>query len=196
MKITIHEKHTKIGDSLKSHIETYLKDVTEKYLKNTTDNIHVLIEKEGKVFKVEVIVHCHLGNKPLIKSTGHEYEAYRSFNIAGEKLIKQLKRYKNKIQDHKHDASKDLETKLIDGTKYIISPLEDDYIDSEEKSPAIIQEKTSPIENLTVKDAVMQMDLLNLPALVFVNSSTKKLNVVYYRKDDNISWIDTKIIVD
>ena len=37
----------------------------------------------------------------------------------------------------------------------------------------------------------MAMDLANLPALVFINEETGNINVVYHRKDGNISWIDT-----
>ena len=75
----------------------------------------------------------------------------------------------------------------------MISPLEEEDIENVEQSPTIIAEKASNIENLSVKDAVMKMDLLNLPALLFINDASKKLNLVYYRKNGNISWIDTKV---
>ena len=54
----------------------------------------------------------------------------------------------------------------------------------------IITEKTTEIEELTVNQAIMKMDLAGLPALVFVNVNNKRINVVYHRKDGNISWID------
>ena len=38
----------------------------------------------------------------------------------------------------------------------------------------------------------MKMDLENLPALMFENIKTNRINVVYYRKDGNISWVDSK----
>jgi len=37
---------------------------------------------------------------------------------------------------------------------------------------------------------VMRMDLADLPALMFYNSSSGRLNVVYRRVDGNISWVD------
>jgi hypothetical protein len=39
----------------------------------------------------------------------------------------------------------------------------------------------------------MKMDLLDLPALVFINADNKRLNVVYHRRDGNISWIDPEV---
>ncbi len=57
----------------------------------------------------------------------------------------------------------------------------------------VVDEKTTNIEELSVEEAIMQMDLQNLPALVFINNKNKRLNVVYHRKDGNISWIDPNL---
>jgi hypothetical protein len=38
----------------------------------------------------------------------------------------------------------------------------------------------------------MKMDLENLPALMFENIKNNRINIVYYRKDGNISWVDSK----
>ena len=58
--------------------------------------------------------------------------------------------------------------------------------------PNIINEKITNIETITVDEAIMKMNLANLPALVFVNIQSKHINVVYHRKDCNISLIDLK----
>jgi hypothetical protein len=57
-------------------------------------------------------------------------------------------------------------------------------------SMRIINEKESEIESLSVEQAIMKMDLLDLPALAFMNNKNGKINFIYHRKDGNISWID------
>ncbi len=57
-------------------------------------------------------------------------------------------------------------------------------------APLVIAEKSTDIETLTVSEAVMKMDLSDLPALLFVNSAHGRVNVVYRRTDGNISWVD------
>jgi len=57
----------------------------------------------------------------------------------------------------------------------------------------LIAEKPTIIEKLTVGEAVMKMDLLDVPALLFVNSGNHRLNIVYYRKDGNIAWVDSSV---
>ncbi|MSO14228.1 ribosome hibernation-promoting factor, HPF/YfiA family [Rickettsiales endosymbiont of Trichoplax sp. H2] len=193
MEITVYGKHIKVGASLEKHVKDHLIYTVKKYFKDAL-NAHVKIEKQGQLFQTEIIVNEGTGNGILIKSNGHEYDSYRSFNVVNEKIEKQLRRYKNRIKNHK--VTKESESDLISGTKYVISPLEEEDIENIEKSPTIIAEKVSGIENLSVKDAVMKMDLLNLPALLFINDASKKLNLVYYRKDGNISWIDTKVNIN
>ena len=56
--------------------------------------------------------------------------------------------------------------------------------------PVIIAEMQTEIETLTVSEAVMRMDLANLPALMFRNRAHGALNMVYLRRDGNIGWID------
>lgn len=46
------------------------------------------------------------------------------------------------------------------------------------------------IETLSVSDAVMKMDLSFQPVVMFRNSKTGSLNVVYRRSDGNVGWID------
>jgi len=50
---------------------------------------------------------------------------------------------------------------------------------------------TTEVDTLTVGEAVMRMDLANVPAMVFQNSGHGGLNVVFRRDDGNIGWIDS-----
>ncbi|MBV8525937.1 MAG: sigma 54 modulation/S30EA ribosomal C-terminal domain-containing protein, partial [Acetobacteraceae bacterium] len=54
----------------------------------------------------------------------------------------------------------------------------------------IIAEQPTEIRQLSVGEAVMRMDLADQPLLVFRNSGSGELNVVYRRSDGHIGWID------
>jgi len=58
--------------------------------------------------------------------------------------------------------------------------------------PTIVAESTAGIREITVAEAVMQLDLMEDPALMFKNAGHGGLNVVYRRSDGNIGWIDPK----
>jgi hypothetical protein len=53
-----------------------------------------------------------------------------------------------------------------------------------------IAESVTEIAHLSVGDTVMRMDLADQPVLMFRNSATGELNVLYRRGDGNIGWID------
>jgi len=57
-------------------------------------------------------------------------------------------------------------------------------------TPVIVAEMTTEIATLTVSEAVMRMDLADLPALLFRNGGHGRLNLVYRRRDGNIGWVD------
>jgi hypothetical protein len=50
----------------------------------------------------------------------------------------------------------------------------------------------TPVPNLSVGEAVMQMELVGAPLLVFRNEKHGGVNVVYTREDGNIGWIDPR----
>ena len=54
----------------------------------------------------------------------------------------------------------------------------------------MIAEVPAEIARLSVGEAVMRMDLADQPVLMFRNSATGELNVVYRRSDGHIGWID------
>jgi hypothetical protein len=60
----------------------------------------------------------------------------------------------------------------------------------EEYNPVIIAESLTSIETQSVAEAVMKLDLIDNPVVVFNNAGNGKTNVVYRREDGNIGWVD------
>ena len=56
--------------------------------------------------------------------------------------------------------------------------------------PGIIAETTADIPELSVGEAVMQLEISNLPFLLFRNRAGSGFNLVYRRHDGHIGWID------
>lgn len=184
MKISIAGKNIDIGSSLKNYIEEKLTKTTDCYLQNLT-SIHVVVSKKGHNFHTDIVIHD--GSIGTIKSFAENDEVYSSFDTTLIKIEKQLRRYKHKIL-HKHKrnhAKKD----VFEATKYIIEP-QANFTEENNDQPITIAEKMTNIETLTVSEAIMKMDLEHLPALLFKNQANGRLNVVYYRADGNISWVD------
>jgi len=188
MKITISGKQIAIGESLHNHIEQRLEDGINKYLDRVT-SINVVIAKEAHRFKTDIHGNTGTSSGIVIKSSAAADDVYACFDAAAEKIEKQLRRYKRRLTNHHkhtHAEGTSLPTALT-ATKYVLKP---DGEEAREDAPVVIAEKSTAVETLTVSEAVMKMDLADLPALMFFNSANGRINVVYRRVDGNISWVD------
>ena len=185
MKITVAGKQLKVGAALKQYIDENLESSIKKYFENAI-SADVTFSKETHMFVTDIVVNEGTGNQIFYKSQAKEDNIFASFDKALDRMEKQLRRYKRRIKDHHKQGLKDT---ALTATKYVIQDDGQD-VEDEEDNPLIIAEKQTAIERLSVADAVMRMNLANLPALMFINTKTENYNVVYKREDGNISWVE------
>lgn len=189
MHIQVSGQHISIGNSIQEYVIEKLSNIVKKYFAGAQSG-HVHFSKQGREFGCDIVVNEGTGRHMIMKSNSFSDEIYNSFDIALSKLEKQLRRYKSKLNNHSDRAK--LSEITSEAVKYIISHDHSGGKEFNVDNPAIVAEKPAKILSLSVGEAVMKMDLENLPALLFENVKTKRVNVVYYRKDGNISWVDTK----
>lgn len=202
MHIRVIGSNMDTGASLTKYVEDHLNRHVKKYFENAV-NADVHFTKEGINFKVVMIINEGVKNGIKIKSDASSGDVYGCFNEAVDKAAKQLRKYKSRIKNYRREQgglkSVDISDKIFTSPKYVLSAVpypaleEMEEEEKDEEKLNIITEKTTEIEELTVNQAIMKMDLASLPALVFINANSKRINIVYHRKDGNISWIDPKI---
>ena len=189
MRYQISGKQIDIGESLQTHVKAELGAILEKYAGRPTE-ANVVFSKSGHEFVCETVVHLSTGL--TTQARGHATEIYAAFDSSGEKMDKQLRRYKRRLKDHHKARSQPVE--LSDAGSYILASTEDEEQSSEAgDTPVIVAEMQSKIPSLSVGEAVMQMELAHAPVLVFRNEKHNGINVVYRRDDGNISWVDPNI---
>jgi ribosome hibernation promoting factor len=188
MHITVTGKQIDVGDALRSHTQAALEDIAEKYFGNALE-AHVVFSREAHLIQCDLQV--HVGRGILVRSEADANEAYVAFDIAAERIGKRLRRYKRRLRDH-HADQKERERAETLGRTYVLQAGEEESAPQpdDKQQPIVIAEMETPIPQLSVSEAVMRLDLADLPALVFTNSARGTLNVVYRRRDGNIGWID------
>lgn len=202
MKIEVIGANIDVGQSLVSHVEDNLPGLVTKYFEKALSAV-VHFSKDGQLFKAVIIVNEGVKGGITVKSNAEAGDVYACFNEAAQKAAKQLRRYKRKIKNYRRHGGglKSVEPsyKDLNATKYVLPPEKLDVfeeMESEEneldENPVInvIAEKNTQIEEMAVDQAIMKMNLADLPALAFINKDTKNVNFVYHRKDGNVSWIN------
>lgn len=187
MNLDVRGKQLNVGDSLRGHVTERLVAISEKYFPNPIEG-NVVFAKERHNFRCDIQVHAR--RNVLLQAIDEADDPYIAFDKAAEKIDKRLRRYKRRLRDHHGKA----ETKAEAATSYVLEaePETETGEDTEPSQPMVIAEMESEIEQMTVSQAVMRMDLAELPALLFRNSASGLLNMVYRRNDGNIGWVDPK----
>ncbi len=187
MRYQISGRQIDVGDALKTHVETELGSVVDKYAERPTD-AQVVFSRDAYEFVCESIVHLSTGL--TAQARGQASEIYAAFDKSAAKMEKQLRRYKRRLKDHHRDRADPVET--VGAPSYILASGDGaEEAEPDTLQPMIIAEMQTQIPSLSVGEAVMQMELAGAPVLVFRNEGQKTgVNIVYRREDGNIGWID------
>jgi len=188
MRTKISGRQIEIGAALQTHVKDSLTAAAEKYAGRPTD-ANVIFSKSGAEFVCEANIHLSTGLTCAARASAHEI--YAAFDLACDKMEKQLRRNKRRLKDHHRNRERPVE--VSEGSSYILaaSETDDDAEDTTESlQPVIVAEMGTRIPSLSVGEAVMQMELDGAPLLVFRNEGQDRVNVVYRRDDGNVGWID------
>lgn len=192
MDVQITGKAIDLGNALQTHVNEQLEAGVRKYFDRWAE-AQVTFDKEGPEIEVEITLHLASGVFLAARSTAHD--AYGAFDTALEKLEKRVRRYKRRLKDHHANAREALPAETA--SSYVIASsgeLEeangrDDSADDGD-NPLIVAEGTTTLRQMSVSDAVMQLNIADEKVVLFRNAKHGVLNVVYRRDDGNIGWID------
>lgn len=183
MKTTIVGRHIDLDDDTKEFAEKKLLKAETFFDRIIEANMVLSAEKHRRIAEVT------LNAKHV---TFHATEETENINSAidnvMEKVEVQVKKFKEKLKDHKRHpkgAIPELETEEME------DDLEEDSDDSiQETETQIVKVRKFAPKPMTVQEAVMQLKLSEDEFLVFLNSQTESVNVVYKRNDGSYGWIE------
>jgi ribosomal subunit interface protein len=213
MHIVVAGKQVETGDALKVHVSDGLNTVTRKYFDHALE-AYVTFGKNRAFFSCAIDIHA--GRGLSLRGEGEGVDAHRAFDEAAAHIAKRLRRYRRRMNEHsRHLADERLPTSAETARQVILAPLPEEVegtVDSDALRQdiqsadsgqpaeevvaeagdhgAIIAETPTEIARLTVGEAVMRLDLGQMPVMMFRNHLSGHLNVVYRRPDGHVGWID------
>jgi|AntRauTorcE11897_2_1112592.scaffolds.fasta_scaffold01274_8 ribosomal subunit interface protein len=192
MKLTVQGKHMEIGDALREHVHDHLTDAAEKYFPNPIEAT-VLFSKEAN-HRIKADITVHLGKDIILKAHYEADAPYVAFDTATERLAKRMRRYKSRMKDHQRKIQGIPAEQEMPAVYKTLESLFDQDNHSEEDAgePTVVAEMVTSIQEMSVSEAVMRLELADSNALMFRNSDHGDINMVYRRKDGNIGWINPK----
>lgn len=190
MSVRVSGKHMEIGESFRSRIEDSVAAAVTKYFDGGYSG-QVTVEKAGSRFTTDCRIHLDTGVD--LHATGQANDPQASFDAAGERIEKRLRRYKRKLKDHYNGLNADdrydeIAYKVMDVATHQEEEVAEDY------APTVVAEGSRKIKTMSVATAVVALDMTDEPVLLFRSAGKDHLNIVYRRPDGNIGWIDTSTL--
>ncbi len=189
MQITVSGKQVALSDALRVRVSDQLDTIAGKYFDHALE-ASVTFSRARSFFTCDI--NMHAGRGLVLRGEGEAADANSAFDDAAEHIGKRLRRYRRRVNEHARDLANRERPQA--GREYVLQPNEDAAGLSEPTSQpvfaTIVAESAATIGHLTVSEAVMQLDLSDQQVMMFHNSVTSELNVVYRRTDGHIGWID------
>lgn len=191
MHITVSGKQVELSDALRTRVSDQLDQITGKYFDDAQE-ASVTFSRARSFFTCDINVHA--GRGLTLRGEGEAADANSAFDDAAEHIAKRLRRYRRRVNEHARDLAHRARPEAA--RQYVLRQEEETApaVGEPPASPTyatVIAETAAEISVLSVSEAVMRMDLADQPVMMFRNSATAELNVVYRRPDGNIGWIDT-----
>jgi ribosomal subunit interface protein len=189
MTLRISGKSISVGDALRSRVSERTDEVLRKYFDGNYSG-HITLSKDGFGFRTDCSLHLDSGI--TLEADCNATDAYASADQALVMIEKRLRRYKSRLKDRSARKTYAANAALadIDAPSYVIeAPAESDE-EVTTYSPVIIAEATTSLKQLSVSEAVMELDLTGAACIVFQHGSSGRVNIIYRRTDGNVGWVD------
>jgi ribosomal subunit interface protein len=186
MSFRISGQNLDVGAALRDRINDRIAEAMSKYFDGGYSG-HLTLARDGFGFRAECAI--HLDSKITLHAEGMAPDAYASADQAALRIEKRLRRYHRRLKDHRAEHA--AERAAIDATSYVIAaPEADEEPTIDGFTPVIIAESTTKLRQLSVSDAVTELDMTGAPVVVFHHAKHGRINVVYRRADGHFGWID------
>lgn len=178
MQISVMFKKIDPSDALKSYVHDKMNRL-DKYWDNPAEaNVVLSVEKFRHIAEVTIT-----GDGFKVKGTEETDSIYSAIDMVIDKLEKQIKKNKERFKKRRAAARA--------GSKRDRLNALDQAGLSEIQERRVIRAEQVEVKPMDIEEAIMQMELINNSFLVFRNTRTEQVNVLYRRKDDNYGLIET-----
>ncbi|MEQ9495750.1 MAG: ribosome-associated translation inhibitor RaiA [Deltaproteobacteria bacterium] len=178
MKCSVTFRHMKASDPIREYAEEKVDKITKLIDRGGEAQVVLSVEKHLHVAHIELLTDGSLRMRGIDKSE----DMYASIDAAVERIVRQVKRYREKIKSHRESSSI--------GRELPHQVLEVEERDEQVEIPQIVRQETIVAKEMNVDEAVMKMDLLNTDFLVFTNAISHHVNVVYRLPDGQYGLIE------
>ncbi len=176
MKLEVTGRHMEITPAIQAHVDNELEKLSNLFKDDNAVRAHVVVEVEKNRQKAEIIL---FWGDHTLTATQVDKDLYLALSRVVEKIEKQALRVKGKRVDRRQNAKKTAE----------VAPTPDGQIPVQPAAPRIIDANSYAVKPMTPEEAVLRLEEDTNQFLVFRDSETERISVLYRRSDGNYGLI-------
>jgi putative sigma-54 modulation protein len=173
MHIDITFKNIEPSEALKDYAKKKLTKIA-RFIDKPAE-AHVILSVQKIRHKAEVTLNA---DGVIINAIEITEDLYSAIDIVMDKIEKQVKKHKEKLQSRKPSV------KTIEAVPEA----------SPRKKVKIIREKDYFLKPMSVEEAILQFDIVEDDFIIFHNTDSKQINLIYKRKDGALGVVEPQQI--
>jgi len=177
MKVEITGRHVVITPAIRTYVMKRLRKFGKFFGEDAS--LHVIIDVEKERHTAEILLKSRLLD---LTGKGQTGDMYSSITLAIEKLERQAIKNKARLIETKRQKAK---AKSVEEKSGIVRGNSPGRVDHKAK----IREEDIPQKPMAVEEAAAELGQYEYPFLVFRNSESGSMNVIYRRKDGSFGLI-------
>ena len=184
MQVSVTFRNTEAEDWFKNYVNDRLSKIRKYIDKPLEAHVIMTVEKFRNIAEVNLMAKgININGKEEAK------DMQLAFDSVMDKIEKQLKKHREKLRNHKETVSLREEAGIAATTAP--AEIEVDEIE-EDQHPRIVETRRMILIPMSIDDAIMQLEGNNNHFIVYRDSSTERVNILYRREDGNFGLIEAR----
>ncbi|WP_044641289.1 ribosome hibernation-promoting factor, HPF/YfiA family [Risungbinella massiliensis] len=184
MKFHVRGSNIEVTDALRDYVEKKLSRLTRYFHSTDQTDAHISLTVLKDGHKVEVTIGFP---NYMVRAEEQTEDMYASIDLVLQKLERQIRKYKTKVNRKSRQAENYLRSQLAEAVNTTATSLA--TIEEEEEEIEIVRTKRFNLKPMDTEEAILQMEMLGHNFFVFSQADTQQTSVVYRRKDGKYGLI-------
>lgn len=166
-----------VTDAIKEYITEKLDRLNKYFDKPEEITANILVKVKGFEQTIEVTIPTP---NFTIRNEESAEDLYAAIDLVSDKIERQIRKNKTRINKIEKDAAKKLNLSFIEN------------VEEDEEDTIIVRRKTLSTKPMDEEEAMLQMEMLGHDFFVYKDRDTKRICIIYKRKDNNYGIIETE----
>jgi putative sigma-54 modulation protein len=189
MKLVIHGKNIEITDAIREYVHQKIEKAVSHFQSITNEvDVHLSVARNPRINPRQAAEVTIYANKNIIRAEESSESLYASIDLVADKIARQLRKYKERLQNKKTQTPEDEE-----GTAEI-TVVPDLIGDRTPELPEeVVRTKYFAMPPMTVAEALEHLQMVGHDFYMFNNIQTGEINVIYERNHGGYGVLQPRI---